>query len=252
MTEIGTDGDASPGAPRRRNLLTGIGVFVAVAAIAVVVYLATRDDGRSQQTAVTSTAAPAAAPTTAAGPTPLPVDTSMAVWPFASSATRYADPASAARGFATDYLGFTDPVVGEFRQGDARSGEIPLQAKATGPVTTVLVRQLGDTWWVLGASTPNIELTSPEASVAISSPVRLRGTSTAFEATVNAEVRADGSTQSVGAGIVMGGANGQMGPFDSTVTFSRPSASSGALLLFTRSGEDGSIAEATVVRVRFA
>jgi hypothetical protein len=252
MNEIGIEDDTSSGAPGRRGLLIGIATLVAVVAIAVVVYLVTRDDDDSPQTAVTSTTATTTAPTTTASPTSLPVDTSTAVWPFASSATRYADPASAARGFATDYLGFTDPVVGEFRQGDARSGEVPLQAKATGPVTTVLVRQLGDSWWVLGASTPNIELTSPAASATISSPVRLQGTSTAFEATVNAEVRVDGSTQPVGTGIVMGGANGQMGPFDGTVTFSQPSASAGAVLLYTLSSEDGSITEATVVRVKFA
>jgi hypothetical protein len=251
MTEVVPDDDTSPSAPRRRGLLIGIGALVAVVAIAVVVYLVTRDDDGSQPTAVTSTTATSTTPTSV-GPTTLPVDTATAVWPFASSATRYSDPVSAARGFATDYLGFTDPVVGEFRQGDARSGEVPIQAKATGPVTTVLVRQLGDSWWVLGASTPNIQLASPAASATISSPVRLQGSSTAFEATVNTEVRADDSTQPIGTGTVMGGANGQMGPFDGSVTFSRPSASAGALVLFTRSAEDGSITEATVVRVKFA
>ena len=252
MTEMVPGDDSSPSVPRRRGLLIGIGALVAVGAIAVVVYLVTRDDGGSQQTAVTSTTATSATATTTVGPTTAPVDTSTAVWPFAASATRYSDPVSAARGFAVDYLGFTNPVVGEFRQGDARSGEIPVQAKATGPITTVLVRQLGDSWWVLGASTPNIQLTSPAASATISSPVRLQGTSTAFEATVNTEVRADDSTQPVGTGTVMGGANGQLDPFDSTVTFSRPSASAGALMLLTRSAEDGSITEATVVRVKFA
>ena len=252
MTEMVPGDDSSPSAPRRRGLLIGIGALVAVGAIVVVVYLVTRDDGGSQQTAVTSTTATSATATTTVGPTTAPVDTSTAVWPFAASATRYSDPVSAARGFAVDYLGFTNPVVGEFRQGDARSGEIPVQAKATGPTTTVLARQLGDSWWVLGASTPNIQLTSPAASATISSPVRLQGTSTAFEATVNTEVRADGSTQPVGTGTVMGGANGQLDPFDSTVTFSRPSAYAGALMLLTRSAEDGSITEATVVRVKFA
>ena len=247
MTEIVSDDDTSPSAPRRRRLLIGIGVFVAVVAIVVVVYLVTRDDDGSKQTAATSTI-----PTTTVPLTTLPVDTSTAVWPFASSATRYSDPVSAARGFATDYVGFTDAVVGEFRQGDARSGEVPVQAKATGPITTVLVRQLGDSWWVLGASTPNIQLTSPAALATISSPVRLQGMSTAFEATVNTEVRSDGSTQPIGTGIVMGGANGEFGPFDGTLSFSPPTATAGSLMLLTRSAEDGSVTEATVVRAKFA
>ncbi len=254
MTEFAPDDDTSPSGPRRRGLLIGIGALVAVVAIAVVVYLVTRDDGGSQQTAATSTTsttAPSTTPTTAVPPTALPVDTSTAVWPFASGPTRYSDPVSAARGFATEYVGFADPVVGEFRQGDARSGEVPVQAKATGPITTVLVRELGDSWWVLGASTPNIQLTSPAAMATISSPVRLQGTSTAFEATVNTEVCADGSTQPIGAGIVMGGANGEFGPFDGTLSFSPPTATAGSLMLLTRSSEDGSITEATVVRVTF-
>ena len=138
-------------------------------------------------------------------------------------------------------MGFTDPIVGAFRPGDARSGEVPVQSRAQGPVTTVLVRQLGDSWWVLGASTPNIQLTSPVALASISSPVRLQGTSTAFEATVNTQVRDDAGTQPIGTGIVMGGANGVMGPFDGTLSFSRPSTPSGAVMLLTRSPEDNSV-----------
>ena len=247
MTEMTPDTGTEPGEHRRRGLLVGIGALVAVVAIAVAIYLVTRDDGSSEQTATTSTQA-----TTTDAQTTVPVDTSTAVWPFASSATRYPDPVSAARGFATEYVGFTNPVVGNFRAGDARSGEVPVQGKSTGPITTVLVRQLGDSWWVLGASTPNIQLSAPAALSAISSAVRLQGTSTAFEATVNTEVRADGSTQPIGTGIVMGGANGELGPFDGTLSFTRPPTASGGLTLLTRSAEDGSVTEATVVRVTFA
>ena len=69
---------------------------------------------------------------------------------------------------------------------------------------------------------------------------------------MNTEVRADGSTQPIGTGIVMGGANGEFNPFDGTLSFSPPTATAGSLMLLTRSSEDGSITEATVVRVKFA
>jgi Immunoglobulin-like domain of bacterial spore germination len=256
MTDVTPDQGTEPGGPSRRGLLLGIGALVAVLAIALAVYLITRDDGGSEQTATTSTSTSptttTAAPTTTVPPTTVPVDTSTAVWPFASSATRYSDPVSAARAFATDYVGFTNPVVGEFRQGDAQSGEVPVQGKATGPVTTVIVRQFGGTWWVLGASTPNIQLTSPAALSVVSSPIHLQGTSTAFEATVNTSVRADGSTQPIGTGIVMGGASGELGPFDGSLPFTTPGATAGAVTLLTLSAEDGSVSEATVVRVKFA
>ncbi len=247
MTDLTPHEDTAPGEGHRRRLAIGIGALVAVVALATALYLLTRDDGNSPQTAATSTTAP-----TTGVATTLPVDTATAVWPCTSSATRYSDPVSAARGFATDDVGFTNPVVGAFRPGDSRSGEVPVQAVATGSVTTVLVRQLGDSWWVLGASTPNIQLSSPGALTAISSPVRLRGSSTAFEAIVNAQVSQDAGTEPLGTGTVMGGANGQMGPFDGTLAFSRPSTASGAVTLLTRSAKDGSVVEATVVRVRFA
>jgi hypothetical protein len=69
---------------------------------------------------------------------------------------------------------------------------------------------------------------------------------------VNTEVRSDDSTQPIGTGIVMGGANGELGPFDDTLAFTRPATASGALMLLTRSAADGSASQATVVRVTFA
>jgi len=245
---ITPDGSTEGPIRQRRGLLIGAGAVLLVLAIAVVIYAVTRDDSDSTPTAATTSTG--ANPTL---PTTTPVDTSTAVWPAASSTTRYADPVSAARGFATDYVGFTDPIVGEFRQGDARSGEVPVQATTTGTVTTVLVRQLGDSWWVLGSSTPNIQLTSPSALATLSSPVHLQGTSTAFEATVNTQVRQDGVTEPLGTGTVMGGANGVMGPFDGTLEFAAPApGSAGALVLLTLSAKDGHVSEATVVRVKFS
>jgi hypothetical protein len=242
--------DGRTGGPflQPRGLLLAAGALLSVVAVATVIYAVSRDNGDSHPTAATSSTG--ANPTL---PTTTPVDTSTAMWPVASSTTRYGDPVSAARGFATEYVGFTDPVVGEFRQGDTRSGEVPVQATATGPVTIVLVRQLDDSWWVLGSSTPNIQLTSPAALATITSPVHLRGTSSAFEATVNTQVRQDGVTEPLGRGTVMGGSNGAMGPFDGTLAFATPSpGSAGALVLLTLSAKDGHVSEATVVRVKFS
>jgi len=239
-------GPSRSGNRRRQYALIAGGLVVALVVVGVVIAL-TRDDGGESRSAPATTTTTAPTSTTGA-----PVDTSTAVWPFASSATRYADPVAAARGFAVDFVGFTDPIVGEFRQGDSRSGEVGVQAKAGTVETTVLVRKLGDSWWVLGASTPNIQPTAPTTSQAISSPVALRGTSTAFEATVNVRVREDGKLAALGEGFVMGGGNGEMGPFDATLAFSAPTASAGSVMLYQLSAEDGRVVEATVVRVKFA
>jgi hypothetical protein len=219
----------------------------AVALVAVALVVATR--GGEQTRPATTTVAPT---TTAAPSTTVPVDTSTAVYPSASSATRFDDPVAAARSFAVDLVGFVDPVVGELQQGDSQSGEVEVRASTSGPVTTVLVRRLGDTWWVLGAATRNIELREPTALDTISSPVRLQGVSTAFEANVSVEIRQDGARRPLGEGYVMGGSMGELGPFDGTVTFADPSASMGAIVLYTASMENGNIWEASVVRVRLA
>jgi hypothetical protein len=65
-----------------------------------------------------------------------------AIRPFALTVTRCGDPVLAEAVIATDYLGFTSPLVGFFQKGDRRSGEIPVKATPTGPVAT----------WVLTSS----------------------------------------------------------------------------------------------------
>jgi hypothetical protein len=201
----------------------------------------------------TTTTAEPTTTTTEAPPTTAPGDDrSSAVWPFAG-ATTYADPVEAARSFATDYLGMTEPVVGEFRQGDSRSGEVEVRPVADGPATTVLVRQLSgaDTWSVLGAATADIEVTDPAAGVEVRSPVELLGRALAFEGHVDVEVRQDGSATPLGTGFVTGGGD-ELRPFEGSIAFDRPTEAFGAVVFLTRSGEDGRVWQASVVRVRLS
>lgn len=259
--------------PRRRILAKSFAVVLALVAAAVA-FLVIEGPGAGPPTssAPTTAAATTDSPTTAGVTTAPPattattkasavttasaatvtVDTSTAVWPTASGPV-YKTPVAAARGFAVDFVGFRSPVVGELKQGDPRSGEVDVRAKPGGAVTTVLVRQLGTggRWFVLGSVSRNILLTEPAALQKVSSPLRLRGTSTAFEANVSVEVRQDGSKGSIGTGYVMGGSMGELGPFDGTVTFRRPTSRFGSILLLTYSMEDGSVWEASTVRVMF-
>ncbi len=177
-----------------------------------------------------------------------------AIWPFVGSPTRYTDPVKATKGFATAYLGFVDPVVGQFLQGDSRSGEVAIRPTTSGPVTTVVVRKLSpdDTWWVLAASTPSLQLQSPTTSASITSPVTLSGQSTAFEGTVNVEIREDGTVTPVATGFVTGGGNGEMGPFSKAINFGKPAARDGAIILKTFGTENSILWAASVVRVKFS
>ncbi len=146
------------------------------------------------------------------------------------------------------------PILERYRAGDTRSGEIPIRATATGPVTTVLVRQLArDTsWWVLGAVSDAIVINQPSARSAVRSPFVLTGVSTAFEGVVNVTLRSDALASPLVQTTVMGGANGVMGPFHATLHFASTSSRYGVLVLYTRSAKDGSVTEASAIRVRFA
>jgi hypothetical protein len=213
-------------------LMTALGVYVG-------------RQGRSTSTTTSSS--------TSSTSTTVVTQPSTAVWPFATSPQRFGDPETAAFSFATAYLGFVDPIMGAFQQGDTRSGEVPIRSSARGPVTTVLVRQLtsDNTWWILGSSTPSINITHPAAHSTITSPVSLRGTSTAFEANVNVDIREDATLTPLLSTTVMGGSMGVMGPFAKTVTFATPTQSAGAIVMRTFSAKDGSVIEASVIRVFF-
>jgi hypothetical protein len=232
-------------------------ILVSVLASAVTM-TACGGSGSSKSNTTTSTASSTVAPTTTTistgTTTTVPVPgAASAVWPSVASHVRYHDPTIAAKAFATEFLHMVSPIVGTFAPGDARSGEVSVRASARGPATTVLVRRLGDdgSWWILGSAAPDIRIAEPVALARITSPVRLRGRSTAFEATVNVSIREDDNSRPLAESFVMGGANGQFGPFDASVDFSAPASPYGAIVMYTISSESGHVSEATVIRVGF-
>lgn len=176
----------------------------------------------------------------------------QAIYPFAFTRATYPDPVPLARGFAVEYLGMPDPVVGEFQQGDTRSGEVGIRSRDDGPVTTVMVRQLeGDNWWVIGAATTNLQIEAPKALTIVGSPVTVSGRSTAFEGTIKVEVREDAQLEPIAEGSTNGGSMGEMGPFSTSLDLGETGASGGAIVVKTLSPNDESVEEASVVRVLF-
>ena len=133
-------------------------------------------------------------------------DLAFVVWPFATGDRRYDDPVAVVRDFATELVGFDAPILGPFRQGDSRSGEVEIRAVANGPATTVLVRRFGpdDSWWVIGSLTADIEVDDPAPQSAIDDPLQLRGRARAFEDNVQVSVIADGDSRPIGEGFVTG------------------------------------------------
>ena len=205
----------------------------------------------------TTTSSTTVTPSTSTAPTTTTAlsttERAFVVWPFPESDVRFDDPIAAATGFAVDLVGFVDPVVGDFREGDSRSGEIEVRHGATGPTTTVFVRRLGpdDTWWVLGSVAANIDVTEPMSQSAVDDPLPMVGRSRAFEGTVEVDIVADGSTERIGSGFVTGASGPDFGPFTGSLSFISPGGGQGTVIFFTRSMEDGQVWEATTVRVGF-
>jgi hypothetical protein len=196
-----------------------------------------------------ATEAPTTEPSTTVAPVPDEVRT--AIWPWFETDLRYADPVEAAVGFATDYLGFVDPIASEFMAGDSRSGEVEIRSVDTGPATVVFVRQLtdDDSWWILGAASENITIDEPEALAEVTSPLTVSGTAMAFEGTVDVQLRADGNGEPIFEGFVTGSGGPEPGPYSETFEFTSPGETGGALVMLSLSSEDGSTLEASAMRI---
>jgi hypothetical protein len=208
---------------------------------------------------------------------PPPVPTFAGIWPFTTAADMeayarrgeklFTDPASTAQEFAKRYLGFGTVVSFAYTISGGQAdipvgfgtGEGGASLPDPRPTTTVRVRQLvgegfGSPWTVVGARSELIVVDEPGGNIPrIASPLRVTGRATAFEGTVQVEVREDGMTfgQSLGKGFVTGRGDGVLGPFSGEIRFRRPTRPGGAVVFFEQSAADGSTLRATVVRVAF-
>lgn len=264
---------SDPGPPRRYNTaLIAAAVVLAVALVVIGVYLAQRSDGddagfgladdtstsvgetptsTAAEGTTATTAAPASSTATSAASTTSTTSASSTVtaapvsqpvvWPDPGQTTGFDTPENAARSFAVDLAGFAEPVIGEFRAGDSRSGEIDVQPGATGPITTILVRQVGsdDSWWVIGATSEDIVISQPSTGQTLTASMRLTGEARAFEGTVDVALFVHGQADPVVSGFVTGRGDGVLGPFDESFDLPAGIAGPGMLLLTSAGGEDG-------------
>jgi hypothetical protein len=158
--------------------------------------------------------------------------------------------------FARSFIGMPDPVTDSVSTHEDGSTTVVVRPKPLSPVKTRIDLDRSGTpdgpWTVVQASTENITVDAPAYEARVASPLDLAGTSLAFEAVVRVEVRQDGQGfgESLGATTVMGGGT-ELQPFHGSISFDRPTERAGTVIFFTDSAEDGSIVEATVVRVAF-
>lgn len=249
----------------RRPYLAGLAVVFVVAVVGFSVFRTHAPASRVDLVAPSTTGpAETISPTSTTASGLPPFDDG--VYPFATTADAtaylasgshlYDEPVAVTLAFARVFVGMPHPVLGPFGRTSGDRGTVTVRPSASaGAATVVSLRELfpGGPWTVVGAAADEIVLDRPAAGATISSPATLSGRSTAFEATVSVEVRhlsGPVAGDTIGAGIVMGGANGTMGPFHGSVSFHRATPGAGALLLTEKSAEDGSPIDATVVRVR--
>ena len=206
----------------------------------------------TEATTTTSTTSTSTSTTTTTEVFAPDVDPFAVAYPSPTTSQRFESPEPAAQAYATEVLGFTELVVGEFQAGDSRSGEVPVSDREGGPETIVLVRQMeDDTWYVLASVNEDITVETPASGDELTSPFDTTGTALAFEGTGDVFVRAQDDPAVLGEGFVTGSGVPPAGPFEGSIEFSAPTEETPGIVVYrTMSAEDGRVQQATSFPVR--
>ena len=243
----------------RNRWFLALGSAAAVAVLIVAVALRDEDPEAGPVATpttedTTTTVAPDDTTTTTTEAAPPQVDPAQTIFPDPATSRRFDDPKALVTVFVDEFVGMTSPVVGEFQQGDSRSGEVHVKGFENGAPATVLVRQMeDDTWFVIGAFTDSIQPSQPTNGATVTSPIDLQGMAYAFEGTVGLRLTADGFVdEPLATGFVTGRGDGVLGPYEGELEYSSTRGATYGVLLYTsESGEDGAPIAFVVQRVRF-
>lgn len=200
------------------------GVFGVLAAAALLLTACDGDDTTSPTTTSTTTTTGAVEETTTTS------DarglSQPAVWP--ADDVVFDTPEAAAEDFVSTALG-VPPTIGEFRQGDARSGEIEVYSSGDGGErgvarSVLLLRQVGpdDGWFVIGAASDNATIDAPETMEEVpAGRLAVEGVARGFEANVvvTAFIAGDADAR-LDQEVTMGGAFETPEPYSVTLDLS--------------------------------
>jgi Immunoglobulin-like domain of bacterial spore germination len=198
---------------RRRSLATAGAVAVVAVAVAVAVP-ALRDDGSN----VTTRPDPAPTTTTTVPP---PADVSRALWPDPDGSERYDDPAAAARSFMAAVADVEDTPLSPVRDVADGEAEVDVLDRAEDGTprdsvasTLSLARLDGTHWFVTGAQSEDVEITSPPPGSTAGTRATVSGAGRGYEGTIVVQVR----TRATGAPMVaeavtVAGAGEELAPF---------------------------------------
>jgi hypothetical protein len=163
----------------------------------------------------TSTAEP---PTTVAPTTTVVSLGQPAIWP--ATDVVFTTPEEAAADFVIQVLG-VPPSLGEFVQGDSRSGEIEVMSPGEGggtpsPRAVLFLRQLGpaSSWFVIGAGSDGASITTPETLDEVPAGlVTVEGVARGFEASMMVSAYIAGNPEVLTQQHTMAGTMEEAGPF---------------------------------------
>jgi hypothetical protein len=166
----------------------------------------------------TSAASTSVAPTTAAPTTTVVGLEQPAIWPAADVV--FTTPEEAAADFVVQVLG-VPPSLGEFVQGDSRSGEIEVMSPGEGggtpsPRAVLFLRQLGpaSSWFVIGAGSDGASITTPETLDEVPADlVTVEGVARGFEASMMVSAYIAGNPEVLTQQHTMAGTMEEAGPF---------------------------------------
>lgn len=140
----------------------------------------------------------------------------------------YATPQAAATDFVERVLK-VPAHLGQFQQGDSRSGELPVMSPGEGGTTQVqrgllLMRQLGarNGWFVLAATNANATISAPVQGATVpATKVVVTGKARGFEANVVVSARVAGHTETLDSVVTYGGAMETPKPYTVTLDLSK-------------------------------
>lgn len=197
------------------------------------------DDDVSSGTTTTEAESTTSEPSTTSSPSGLD---QPAIWPGAD--TVFSTPEEAAEDFVSTALGVPSSL-GEFMQGDSRSGEIEVVfAPEDGVSSTVrsvlLLRQLGpsDGWYVLAAVNDSITIDAPESMAEVSADIlTVEGSGRGFEGTLHVAARVAGAAEDLDEQIAQAGSLETPEPF--SVELDLSSATAGDTVMVIVRGDVG-------------
>lgn len=208
----------------------------------------------TEATATTSTAEPptTAAPSTTAGGAVSDEEAATIAWPAPDGDAAYDDPVVLTTDFAEQILGFEDPVVGPYQEGDSRSGEVEVRPLDDGPVTTVGVRRMSDDQlYVLFAATSEVELLLPTPGSAVDHPLQVEGWGRAFEGQVRVAVFDRSTGDELGHAFFTAGGEGELAPFDGDLEWDNPGGGWGLVVAAVSGGDATTTWAASALPVGF-